>query len=77
MRLKDLIIQLVQIAIYFAFPTIWNWLMQYVSWWPLDPQTTLGIITSLVITLISWLLGFVGIRKVVSTLRTKGLLVEE
>lgn len=76
MKLKDLIIQLVQIAIYFAFPTIWNWLMQYVSWWPLDPQTTLGIITSLVITLVSWLLGLVGIRKVISTLRTKGLIVE-
>lgn len=76
MKLKDLIIQLIQIAIYFAFPTIWNWLMQYVSWWPLDPQTTLGIITSLVITLVSWLLGLVGIRKVISTLRTKGLIVE-
>ena len=76
MKLKDLIIQLVQIAIYFAFPTIWNWLMQYVSWWPLDPQTTLGIITSLVVTLVSWLLGLVGIRKVISTLRTKGLIVE-
>lgn len=76
MTLKELILQLVRIAIYFAFPTIWNWLMQYVPWWPLDPETTLGLIISLAVTLVSWVLGYLGIRKVIQTLRVKGLVAE-
>ncbi|MDZ7260962.1 MAG: hypothetical protein ONB05_02425 [candidate division KSB1 bacterium] len=72
MTLKQLILQLVQIAILFAFPAIWNWLLTYIPCWPFDPQTTLGIITGIVITLVSWLLGYVGIRRLVTTLKTQG-----
>ena len=77
MSLKELIIQLVQIAIFFAFPTIWNWIITYLPWWPLDPESTLGLITSLAITIISWLLGYVGVRKLVSTLKTQGFAATE
>lgn len=77
MSLKELILQLVQIAIYFAFPAIWNWLLTYLPWWPLDPDTTLGLITSIVITIVSWLLGYFGIKKLVTTLKTKGFAATE
>lgn len=75
MTLKQLILQLVQIAIAFAFPTIWNWLLAYIPWWPLDPQTTLGIITGIVVTILSWLLGLIGIRRLVTGLKTQGFAV--
>ena len=73
MSLKDIIIQLVQIAIFFAFPTIWGWIVNYLPWWPLDPESTLNILVYLAITLVSWLLGYIGIKKFVITLQTKGL----
>jgi hypothetical protein len=72
MSLKQLILQLVQIAIAFAFPAVWNWLLTLIPWWPLDPQTTLGIITGIVVTLLSWLLGIIGIRRLVTGLKTRG-----
>ncbi len=75
MTLKQLILQLVQIAIYFAFPAIWAWIMRVFPWWFLDPQTTLGIITAIVITVVSWLLGIIGIRRLYTTLKTKGLII--
>ena len=73
MSLKEIIIQLVQIAIFFAFPTIWGWIVNYLPWWPLDPESTLNILVYLAITLVSWLLGYVGIKKFVTTLKAKGL----
>jgi len=72
MSLKQLILQLVQIALAFAFPAIWNWLLALIPWWPLDPQTTLGIVTGVVIALLSWLLGIIGIRRLVKNLQTRG-----
>jgi len=72
MSLKQLILQLVQIALAFAFPAIWNWLLALIPWWPLDPQTTLGIVTGVVITVLSWLLGIIGIRWLVKNLQTRG-----
>ena len=77
MSLKDLILQLVQIAIFFVFPAIWNWLQGHLPWWPLDPETTLGLITSIVITLVSWLLGYLGMRKLVTVLKTQGFVATE
>ncbi len=73
MSLREIIIQLLQIAIYFAFPTIWNWLITIIPWWPLNPQDTLNILIYVAITLISWLLGYLGIKKFVYQIRTKGL----
>lgn len=73
MQLKEIILQLVQLAIFFSFPTIWNWIMSYLSWWPLDPQTTLGLIISLVIAVVSWILGIIGIKKLVVRLENRGL----
>jgi len=73
MSLREIIIQLLQIAIYFAFPTIWNWLITIIPWWPLNPQDTLNILIYVAITLISWLLGYLGIKKFVHQIRTKGL----
>ena len=46
-------------------------------WWPLDPQTTLGLITSIAITLVAWLLGYLGIRKLVTGLKTQGFVATE
>jgi len=76
MSLREIIIQLVQIAIFFAFPTIWVWLTKLIPWWPLDPESTLNILVFLAVTIVSWLLGLVGIRKFVATLKTKGLAAE-
>ena len=73
MSLKEIIIQLVQIAIFFAFPTIWGWIVNYLPWWPLDPESTLNLLVYLAITLVSWLLGYIGIKKFVTTLKAKGL----
>jgi hypothetical protein len=73
MSLREIIIQLVQIAIFFAFPTIWNWLITLLPWWPLDPQSTFNIIVFLAITVVSWLLGIVGIKRLVTQIKTRGL----
>ena len=73
MSLREIIIQLVVIALYFAFPAIWTWLITLIPWWPLDPESTLNILIFLVVTIVSWLLGLIGIRKFIKTLRTKGL----
>jgi hypothetical protein len=73
MNLREIIIQLVQIAIFFAFPAIWSWIARVIPWWPLDPESTLNLLVYLAVTIISWLLGLIGIRKFVATLKTKGL----
>jgi hypothetical protein len=73
MNLREIIIALVQIAIFFAFPAIWNWLITVIPWWPLDPESTLNILVFLAITVVSWLLGLIGIRKFVVNLQTRGL----
>ncbi len=73
MNLREIIIQLVQIAIFFAFPAIWGWITQYLPWWPLDPESTMNILIFLAVTLVSWLLGLFGIRKFINNLRTRGL----
>lgn len=73
MNLKELIFKLVQLAIFFAFPTIWNWITNVLPWWFLDPESTLGLIIALAITLISWILGILGIKKLVIKLRSQGL----
>lgn len=73
MSLKEIILQLVQIAIFFAFPTIWGWIVQYLPWWPLKPEDTLNIILWIAITAVSWLLGYFGIKSFMTQLRTRGL----
>lgn len=73
MSLKEIILQLVQIAIFFAFPAIWNWIINLLPWWPLDPQNTLNLLVYLAITLVSWILGYFGIRSFVTKLKTRGL----
>jgi len=76
MTLREIIIQLVQIAILFAFPTIWEWLTRVIPGWPLDPGSTLSILVFLAVTIVSWLLGLMGIRRFVATLKAKGLAAE-
>ncbi len=73
MTWKELILQLVQIAIFFAFPAIWNWLITVLPWWPLDPESTLNLLIYLAVTIVSWLLGYIGIRRFLTQLRTRGL----
>ncbi|MDQ7053072.1 MAG: hypothetical protein Q9P14_09330 [candidate division KSB1 bacterium] len=73
MSLREIILQLVQIAIFFAFPTIWGWIMQYLPWWPFDPESTMNILIFLAVTIVSWLLGFLGIRKFINNLKIRGL----
>ncbi len=73
MSLREIIIQLVLIAIFFAFPAIWEWLITVFPGWPLDPQSTLNILIFLAITVVSWLLGAIGIRRFIRTLQTRGL----
>lgn len=73
MNLRQIIMQLVQIAIAFAFPAIWNFITSLIPGWPLDPQTTMSLLITLGVTLISWLLGVVGIRSFVTKLKTQGL----
>jgi hypothetical protein len=73
MSLREIIIQLIQIALFFAFPTIWDWLIRLFPWWPLDPESTLNILIFLAVTIVSWLLGVLGVRRFVATLQTRGL----
>ena len=73
MSLREIILQLVQIAVFFAFPTIWGWIVSYLPWWPLDPQSTLNILIFLTVTVVSWVLGYFGIQKFVAQLKTRGL----
>ena len=73
MSLRDIILQLVQIAIFFAFPTIWAWLLRLIPGWPVDPQSTLNILIFLAITLVSWILGLLGIKRFMTQLKTRGL----
>ncbi|MBN1479525.1 hypothetical protein EH223_16525 [candidate division KSB1 bacterium] len=76
MSLKEIILQLVQIAIFFAFPTIWNWIITLLPWWPLDPQNTLNLLVYLGITLAAWILGLLGIKRLVTQLKTRGFAAE-
>ena len=73
MSLREIILQLIQIAIFFAFPAIWNWLISIIPWWPLDPESTLNLLIYLAITLVSWLLGIVGINRFITQIKTRGL----
>ena len=65
MSLKSLILQIVQIAIFFVFPAIWHFILVNFPWWPLDPQTTYGIVAGVAVALISWILALLKIRKLV------------
>jgi len=76
MNLREIILQLVQIAVFFAFPTIWGWITRFLPWWPLDPESTMNILIFLAVTVVSWLLGLLGIRKFVNQLKTRGLAAE-
>lgn len=73
MNLREIITQLVQIALFFAFPAVWGWIIRIWPGFPLDPQTTLNILIFVGVTVVSWLLGLVGIRRFVTQLRTRGL----
>lgn len=73
MTLRDVILMLIKIALFFAFPAIWAWLMKVLPWWPFDPQSTLNILIFLVVTIISWLLGIFNIKSLVTKLRKSGL----
>lgn len=73
MSLREIILQLVQLAIFFAFPTIWDFITRFLPWWPLDPESTANILVFLAVTLVSWLLGVLGIRRFLRQLRTRGL----
>jgi hypothetical protein len=76
MGLKELILQLVQIALFFAFPAIWNWLLNLMPWWPLGPDNTWNLIVAIAITVVSWLLGVAGITRFMTQLKTRGLAAE-
>jgi len=73
MSLHEIIVMLVQIALYFAFPAIWAWLMRVLPWWPIDAQSTLNILIFLAVTIISWILGYFNIKRFLNKLQTKGL----
>ena len=73
MSLKEIILALVQIAIFFAFPAIWAWLMKVLPWWPIDQESTLNVLVFLAVTLVSWILGYFNIKSFIKGLRTKGL----
>ena len=73
MSLRDIILSLLQMAILFAFPTIWGWITNYLPGWPLDPESTLNIIIYLAVVVVSWLLGYLGIKKFINTLKVQGL----
>jgi hypothetical protein len=72
MKLKEIIIQMIAVAIAFAFPHIWNWIIVNLPWWFLDPESTLNLIVMLAITVVSWLLGIIGIKRLITQLRTQG-----
>ena len=61
---RDIVTQLIMVAIFFAFPAIWTWLVTIIPWWPLDPQSTLNILTIIVVTVVMWVLGYFGIQRV-------------
>ncbi|MBN1561405.1 hypothetical protein JW998_14215 [candidate division KSB1 bacterium] len=73
MSLKEIILYLVQIAIFFAFPAIWGWLIRLIPWWPFGQQDTLNIIIFLAITVVSWILGWLGIKRFLKQVKTRGL----
>ena len=73
MNWKELILQLIQIVIFFAFPTIWAWIIKIFPGWPFPAQDTLNILVFLAVTIVSWLLGFIGVRRLMTALRTRGL----
>lgn len=74
MSLKGIILSLIQIAIYFAFPRIWLWIIKLLPWWFLDPQTTLGMVISIAIIVASWILGIIGIKNFVVKMNKWGYL---
>lgn len=73
MSLKDIILTLIQIAVFFAFPAIWAWLMKVLPWWPFDPQSTMNILVFLLVTVVSWVLGYFNIKSFITRLRKSGL----
>ena len=74
MSLRNLILQLLQIAIFFAFPAIWNFILVNLPWWPLDPQTTLGIVTGIIVAGVSWILALLKVRTVREAIKAKGII---
>ena len=73
MGLKNLILQLLQIALFFVFPAIWNFILVHLPWWPLDPQTTLGIVTGIVVAAVSWLLALLNVKKLRDRVKAEGI----
>jgi sterol desaturase/sphingolipid hydroxylase (fatty acid hydroxylase superfamily) len=73
MSLREIILTLIKIALFFAFPAIWAWLMKVLPWWPFDPQSTLNILVFLIVTVVSWVLGYFNIKTFVTQLRKTGL----
>lgn len=74
MNLKGIILSIIQIVILFAFPRIWKWIIGLLPWWFLDPQTTLGIVIWIAVTIASWLLGLIGIRIFIRKMNKYGYL---
>jgi len=50
--------------------------MDFFPWWPLEPDTTLGIVIGIAITIVSWALGLMGIKKLVVGLKVRGLVAK-
>jgi len=73
MSLREIIIALLKIALTFAFPAIWAWLMKVLPEWPIDAESTLNLLIFLVVTLVSWILGYFNIKSFITKLRSKGL----
>lgn len=74
MNLKGIILSIIQIVILFTFPRIWKWIIGLLPWWFLDPQTTLGIVIWIAVTIASWLLGLIGIRIFIRKMNKYGYL---
>ncbi len=76
MSLREIIVQLVRIALFFAFPAIWDFITRVIPGWPLDPESTLNLLILIGVAIVSWLLGLLGIRGFINNLRTRGLAPE-
>ena len=75
MDIRQLIYFAIQIAVFFAFPTIWNWMVTYIPWLTkyLDPNSVFGLVVGLVAAAIFWLLGILRIVKFVQRVRLEGV----
>lgn len=75
MTLRQIIIQIVAIVLFVAFPTIWNLLEKFFPWWPLDPESTLNLIIWVAVIIVTWILGVLGIFKLIHRIKIYGLIV--